>query len=33
MSSIDRANFAIDLILECDRAASRHNPRDRDQKR
>ena len=33
MSSIDRANFAIDLILECERALSRGNPRDRDPKR
>ena len=31
MSSIDRANFAIDLILECERALSRRNPRDRDR--
>jgi hypothetical protein len=31
---LDRSGeLAIDLILECERAASRHNPRDRDQKR
>jgi hypothetical protein len=25
--------FGVDLILECERAASRRNPRDRDPKR